>query len=126
MNRTKLKYILLGFVCFGFAILIVSLLKHFKLTDFDWILSLLGLALFVLSLFYLFKSRKPLMFFISGMILLLVSYLIFSLLSRRYSDLPEIYTVLAAIILPILALLSFIATLLGAIYIFREIFGKDR
>jgi hypothetical protein len=122
----KMKYILLGFICFGFAIVIVNVLDKFKLRELNWILSSLGLALFIIVLFYLFKSKKPLMFFISGLMFFFVSYLIVSLLSSRYSDLPKVYTVLAAIILPILALFSCISTLLAAIYIFKEIFRKDR
>ena len=122
----KRNHILFGFIWVGLTVVIVIALNKLKLRELDWILALLGLTLFLIILFYLFKSKKPLMFIILGLMFFLVRYLIASLLSSRYSDLPEVYTFLAAIILPILALFSFISTLLAAIYIFKEIFRKGR
>jgi hypothetical protein len=119
MDKGTPKYVLFGFICFGLAVLIVSIFKPtFKLPIVEYTVVVIGGLFVIIAPYYLFKSKRPFIFVLIGSVVGVGGYLISS------SFLSTYHPILGLALLIVVALLALLFTSLAVVSTFKELFKR--
>lgn len=114
----KIKGTILGLAFFCLGLFLANRVK-FESPVLDAILAVAGLFVFIITCFFLYKSKRILNYMIMGIIFSLISYIIIFFFL-------DLYPQTSIILLPITLLLSLIFLTIGVFKIIKNLIGDFR